>query len=175
MQPGAVKAVCEKYGVPYVQESVFTRLGQLVDVMLVSARCSFGNEVIGRSQHAPVAAISSSPIYFICVLTNYWYYVIITVPPKTNYAPLLRASRSPRSKIVPIYPESRPTHRFLCTCACNWRDTPPCVAKSQVSVLRHHVVVLNLYFLEEVIRNINFFLFWIVHADGSPRCSQRVQ
>jgi ribosomal protein L7Ae-like RNA K-turn-binding protein len=33
MQP-RVKAVCEKYGVPYVQESVFTRLGQLVDVMV---------------------------------------------------------------------------------------------------------------------------------------------
>ena len=38
--------------------------------------------------------------------------------------------------------------------------------KSQVSVLRHHVVVLNLYFLEEVIRNINFFLFWIVTRMG---------
>jgi fatty acid desaturase len=33
MQP-RVKAVCEKYGVPYVQESVFKRLGQLVDVMV---------------------------------------------------------------------------------------------------------------------------------------------
>ena len=33
MQP-RVKAVCEKYGVPYVQESVWKRLGQLVDVMV---------------------------------------------------------------------------------------------------------------------------------------------
>jgi len=29
-----VKAICEKYGMPYVQESVFKRVGQLVDVMV---------------------------------------------------------------------------------------------------------------------------------------------
>jgi fatty acid desaturase len=29
-----VKAICEKYGMPYVQENVFKRVGQLVDVMV---------------------------------------------------------------------------------------------------------------------------------------------
>ena len=29
-----VKAICEKYGMPYVQESVFKRVRQLVDVMV---------------------------------------------------------------------------------------------------------------------------------------------
>jgi len=29
-----VKAICEKYGMPYVQEGVFKRVGQLVDVMV---------------------------------------------------------------------------------------------------------------------------------------------
>jgi len=29
-----VRAICEKYGVPYVQESVFKRLGRLVDIMV---------------------------------------------------------------------------------------------------------------------------------------------
>jgi ribosomal protein L7Ae-like RNA K-turn-binding protein len=28
------KAICEKYGVPYVQEDVFTRLGRLTDIMI---------------------------------------------------------------------------------------------------------------------------------------------
>jgi hypothetical protein len=29
-----LKAICEKYGVPYVQESVFTRLRKTVDIMV---------------------------------------------------------------------------------------------------------------------------------------------
>ena len=36
MQP-AVKALCERYGVPYVQESVFTRLRKTLAVMLGDA------------------------------------------------------------------------------------------------------------------------------------------
>ena len=29
-----VRAICEKHGVPYVQENVFKRFGQLTDVMV---------------------------------------------------------------------------------------------------------------------------------------------
>lgn len=46
MQP-AVKAVCEKHGVPYVQESTWTRLGKLVDVM--TGRASMRRLGVGES------------------------------------------------------------------------------------------------------------------------------